>query len=56
MTVQPRTLAPIKPEILQALDSLLDKATKSEEARVMRAAPLQFSGSYQQKHYKTETQ
>ena len=33
-----RTLSSIKPEISQALDSLLDEITSAEDARVMRAA------------------
>ena len=33
-----RTLSSIKPDISQALDSLLDEITSAEDARVMRAA------------------
>ena len=39
-----RSLASIKPEISQALDSLLDEIRSSDDARVMRTAPTrQFS-------------
>ncbi len=33
-----RTLSSIKPEISQALDSLLDEITSAEDAKVMRPA------------------
>ena len=55
-----RTLASVKPEISQALDSLLDELHTSEEAKVMRTAfsnsgkppqpPSHLSPSYQQPH------
>ena len=55
-----RTLASVKPEISQALDSLLDELHTSEEAKVMRTAfsnsgkppqiPSHRSPSYQQLH------
>lgn len=37
-----RTIASIKPEISQALDSLLDELRTSDEAKVMRSASLSF--------------
>lgn len=40
-----RTLASVKPEISQALDSLLDELHTSEEAKVMRTAPMNFGKS-----------
>lgn len=40
-----RTLASIKPEISQALDSLLDELHTSDEAKVMRSAPMNFGRS-----------
>ena len=55
-----RTLASVKPEISQALDSLLNELHTSEEAKVMRTAfsnsrkppqtPSHRSPSYQQPH------
>ncbi len=44
-----RTLASIKPEISQALDSLLDELRASEEAKVLRTAPSNF-GTTNQSH------
>ena len=42
-----RTLATIKPEISQALPSLIDELRTSEDARVLRAAARQFRPSRQ---------
>ena len=39
--------------MMQALDSLLDETTSSEEVQVMRTAPSQFCCRYQHKHYKS---
>lgn len=40
-----RTLASIKPEISQALDSLLDELHTSDEAKIMRSAPTSLGRS-----------
>ena len=43
-----RTLASIKPEVFQALDSLLEEIQSSNDARIMKAAVSNFPSSFSQ--------
>lgn len=48
--IRARTLAPIKPEISQALDSLLEELRTSEDAKAMRTAVNTFSKTTNKQH------
>ena len=37
-----KTLASVKPEISQALDSLLDELHASDDSKILRSAPMNF--------------
>ena len=51
-----RTLSSIKPEISQAMDSLLDEVTSAENVRVMRTASGHLRTNYQHRSHKPTQQ